>query len=108
MRYVRDVARRLGPVGTIRLECALGSRGDCQEALSSMSPQIKILSGVDLQAPCYLLVMRGGFPSTRAEEEPRCAAALIVDVGSGRLVASSVSTVPPDVSSMSLVQVGTV
>jgi hypothetical protein len=57
IQAARDFARRLGPTGPIEVQYARGSRGECQEVLSSMRPQVKVLSGVDFNAPCYLVSM---------------------------------------------------
>lgn len=115
IQAARDFARRLGAIGPMELRCASGSRGECQDVLSSVRPRVKALSGMDFNAPCYLVIMQGEFrPPRPANDKPGCvekarrAAALIIDVRSGHAVGSCVSVDVPDSSSMKLIAAGTI
>jgi hypothetical protein len=87
---------------------------NCLEVLASMRSVVKVLSGMDFNAPSYLILMRGEFPLPRTATDtnggaqtPRRTAALIIDAGSADSVGSCVSRDLPATSSMKFVAAGT-
>ena len=65
-------------------------------------------TGVDFDAPCYLVVMLGEFRPPRPGQDPadcesRRAAAFVIEARSGRSVASCVSVDLPDTRAVKLI-----
>jgi hypothetical protein len=105
-KLARDLVRRLRPDGPVEIRVAQGARGACQQILSSMRPKVEIHSGVDFSRPCYVFVLNGTFPSHVPTDDPRRAAAVIVDAHTQRTVSSCVSIDLPGTSSLDFVPIG--
>jgi hypothetical protein len=57
--HARDFARRLGATRPVEVQYARAPRGTCQDVLATMRPHMRVTSGMDMKAPCYLVLMFG-------------------------------------------------